>query len=977
MREIGQSGAKFMKKIHDTQMYSNHCVFVKKQSVLAAAKVAAPEKAAEGEGAEAGSGQGTDPAGEVCSPLTPRRSPHIWSQLNLIAVSAEELSDDEAPELQLDALHEVFSVMLSGSTVMPLSMQDSLVDQYNALYSHRARIAWEEISAKFSTAPPPLPSAMPSALQAMYTKAVQRYTDLATDPSKTRRAEDSKEPAVLWCNGLRCRGLCDTAYCTDICLTLWVERVRRLRQQAVFRNIVGKKHQAKSLLRSNAHIGSKGQDPADKLNDSAEGRAALAVMFAPKVEVVRHHRETQSQYEQRKSLVENRKLELLRLSSPAGAKAPAAAQRGLAKQRSIFGPAHGDMKKCLYARGSTADPATMAIAKHYAAKQRKLRASRVRRALRVLTPLMLRFVCLYRKYKFFNAIYLIQALIRGFYVRNHIPELVEALIARRIRRLLACIRIRRYLRQHSDQIYRRYVRAKMEEQRRRRASISIPVKMPPPAPTKADSYRQNSLPRVQKVYSISDDILPAAGITYVGLDGEQRVGSPPKRSTQARPTGESDSDLHSEAGAGIPADSEALSGKGHLDTATSELDSTKLLHNASTAASSPAAANKEAKPQRLSTGTYTERVKEYLQFGKMLHRGASSQLQMQQQSKYAAHHMQKRNSKPGKTLDSVAAAAVAASTLAREKVETTVEQAQLQAHQPAQTEIDVAAAVASVETPLMVASEESTTSVIEHCSITVSEGTQSSAEAVSENHAEQSTEQHDNALVSKRTKMDLRIATQFSVETIVDPSATPAAALPVSSTTDNSCTVHSESASVVESDPSTQAYTGDPEQLQGCGNEEEEPAPAGTMIISPTTGIPTLMGVVYPDSDDETERREKAGSLAFSEINGDAAPESVGSALSLLAITVVGDSMRTTSADGLAGIHVVQSELLYCAWKSRFTLLRSICRIFVIFRPAPTDWAVQYGRRRGRRRPRVCAQRQHRIHGTQEAQLSGEWWLHH
>ena len=961
VREIGQSGAKFMKKIHDTQMYSNHCVFVKKQSVLAAAKVAAPEKAAEGEGAEAGSGQGTDPAGEVGSPLTPRRSPHIWSQLNLIAVSAEELPDDEAPELQLDALHEVFSVMLSGSTMMPLSMQDSLVDQYNTLYSHRARIAWEEISAKFSTAPLPLPSSLPSALQAMYTKAVQRYTDLATDPTKTRRAEDSKEPAVLWCNGLRCRGLCDTAYCTDICLALWVERVRRLRQQAVFRNIVGKKHHAKSLLRSNAHIGGAGQDPsantADKLNDSAEGRAALAVMFAPKVEVVRHHRETQSQYEQRKSLVESRKLELLRLSSPSGIKAPATAQRGLEKQRSIFGPAHGDMKKCLYARGSTADPATMAIAKHYAAKQRKLRASRVRRALRVITPLMLRFVCLYRKYKFFNAIYLIQALIRGFYVRNHIPELVEALIARRIRRLLACIRIRRYLRQHSDQIYRRYVRAKMEEQRRRRASISIPVKMPPPAPTKADSYRQNSLPRVQKVYSISDDILPAAGITYVGLDGEQRVGSPPKRSTQARPTGEGDSNLHSTAGAGIAADSESLSGKDHLDTATSELDSAKLSHNASTAAPSTAAAsNKEAKPQRLSTGTYTERVKEYLQFGKMLHRGASSQLQMQQQSKYAAHHMQKRNSKPGKTLDSVAAAAVAASTLAREKVETTVEQAQLQAHQPVQTEIDVAAAVASVETPLMIASEQSTTAVIEHYSIAVSEGTQSSAEAVSENHAEQSTEQQDNALVSKRTKIDLHIATQFSVETIVDPSATPAAAPPVPSTTDSS-TIHSESAPVVESDPPTQEHPEDPEQLQGGGNEEEEPTPVGTMIISPTTGIPTLMGVVYPDSDDENEAEglEKAGSLAFSEINGDAAPESVSSALSLLAITVVGDSMRTTSADGLAGIHVVQSEFLCRAW---------------------TDWAVQYGRRGGRR-PRVCAQRQHRIHGTQEAQLSGEWWLHH
>ena len=79
----------------------------------------------------------------------------------------------------------------------------------------------------------------------------------------------------------------------------------------------------------------------------------------------------------------------------------------------------------LYARRSSADPATFALAKYYADKEMKSMKSKYRKAFHILKPLLIKYITMYRKYKFHSAVYTIQAIARGFFVRNRIPKLVQ------------------------------------------------------------------------------------------------------------------------------------------------------------------------------------------------------------------------------------------------------------------------------------------------------------------------------------------------------------------------------------------------------------------------------------------------------------------------------------------------------------------------------------------------------------------------
>lgn len=79
----------------------------------------------------------------------------------------------------------------------------------------------------------------------------------------------------------------------------------------------------------------------------------------------------------------------------------------------------------LYARRSSADPATFALAKYYADREMKSMKSKYKKAFNILKPLIIKYIVMYRKYKFHSAVYMIQAIARGFYVRNRIPKLVQ------------------------------------------------------------------------------------------------------------------------------------------------------------------------------------------------------------------------------------------------------------------------------------------------------------------------------------------------------------------------------------------------------------------------------------------------------------------------------------------------------------------------------------------------------------------------
>jgi hypothetical protein len=882
VREIGQSGAKFMDKIQQTQMYSNYCQVIKTQSALAASRRAAEEKLAQEGLAVSVDVAAFDELG-LLSPKSPNAN--AWSHLSLAATydtqlsGAEKSGEDDQP-MELDALHEVFSVALSGSTRIPAQSLEAQVAAYNKLYGDRAPLQWEEIQAKYADE---LRADLAGGVDSVYASIVAKYSESGgnkgivhdadgPEPVLSEGAQDSTYPASLWCNGLWCGGMCNTALCTSICLALWVEKVKRLRQQAAFRSIVAKKHQSKMLLRTHA------PSVHDLLSpEKSDGVVDRDGVLVSKVDVIRHHKETQSQYEQRKSLVENKKFELYRLTSPAASKA-ALSKVGVEKQRSVYGPSQGqgEGKSRLYARGSTADPATLAIAKHYADQQRRYRKNQLRRALRVITPLMLRFVCLYRKYKFFNAIYLIQALIRGFYVRNHIPELVEALIARRIRRLLACIRIRRYLRQHADHIYRRYLRAKELEMRRRRAMISIPVST---MSARTDSSRHNPSVKVpRKVYAISDDILPSSGISIVGIDRESKPASPPTPSHKSVGSAKPPMSvaevgaLANEKAVGAPRGGSGFSEEDPAPADASEGSARPLPPDGGAFAGVETTSAKETaslKPQqRFSTaGAYTERVKEYLQFGKILHRNSS--ISSIQPNKYAEHYIKKRNSKTGATAPGAAPGAGEGLT-----------PADLAVNAAAAMALDAAAGVAVVSVTETVTTESVAVTDVPVADTPAAPPVRTkslTAAALLWDNIEQPSTPEDSATTSvsagptrQHMKPDLVISTRFSS----DESSEGASS--------KSNTLVTES--VMSTPLSSTAAGKSTNRMSTDGVVEALPAPE---VFSPTSGI-RILDVNYPDSDDEEEQaRGKMHSLAFSDVgSGDESP------LSLLAIGLVEGSMK-------------------------------------------------------------------------------------
>jgi hypothetical protein len=905
VREIGQSGAKFMVKIQQTQMYSNYCQAIKMQSALVASRRAAEEKLAQ-EGLAASADVAAFEELGLLSPKSPNAN--AWSHLSLAPAFEAQLSgadngDEDDQPVELDALHEVFSIALTGSTCMPAHTIDAQRTEYHKLYGDRAPLQWVEIQAKYADE---LRGDLKDGVDSVYASIVAKYSEsphkqaicLDGDSLKPAGKVDDQErgcSSALWCNGLACGGMCNTALCTSICLALWVEKVKRLRQHAAFRSIVSKKHQSKMLLRTHPSSAHDLLSPEKGDSVVVERDGALV----SKVDVIRHHKETQSQYEQRKSLVENKKFELYRLTSPAASKV-ARSKACVEKQRSVYGPTQGEGKNRLYARSTTADPATLAIAEYYAQQQRRYRKNQLRRALRVITPLMLRFVCLYRKYKFFNAIYLIQALIRGFYVRNHIPELVEALIARRIRRLLACIRIRRYLRQHADHIYRRYQRAKELEMRRRRAMISIPVSTVSARieSSSSTSSRHNPSAKVpRKVYSISDDILPSSGISIVGIDGTAKPSSPPTPSHKT--VGSEKPPTLSVAEVGALSNEKAMmgdpsNGAGRFSDegaaaadATSEGSGRLLPPEGGEFAGVETTSAKDTAPpkpqQRYSTaGAYTERVKEYLQFGKILNRHASMSVQP---NKYAEHYIKKRNSKTGIT----APGAAPGNGEGLIPADRAVVAAAAMASDAAAAAVTVVAANESVTTVSVVLAETPVTAALKVSPVRAKSLTAASllwdnidlpdAPEASAPHSTTSTA--DGGVHTHRSvKPELVINTLFSSDESSDSASSKANTLAAES--------------MISTPLSASAAAQSTDRMNADGVVASIPAPE---VFSPTSGI-RILDVHYPDSDDEEDACGKSHSLAFSDLgSGDESP------LSLLAIGLVDGSIKNDlgSSGDLAG----------------------------------------------------------------------------
>jgi hypothetical protein len=499
VKDIGVGGMAFMKMLQETQMYSNYCTHLKQtasnsQQSPYNLKAQMPDK--------------KDPLSLQTNftstttadliralPSSQKRSTAPWKSQII------DFTDEGVEEF--DAATELFTIATIGTIEMKASALQSAVDAYERLYGPRDQSIVDETLKKYASDlsalekkhvldPHSHGDAKRESLDAfirkidpessnnkmfnenLFTTELYESEEGSSKPID-EQLQDSERP-LTWCNGLVCGGYSNTPFCTTICMDLWERKLKLVRKQTVFKSIV-KKHHHSNLVMLDRVITIKHSDLENVSNthnsvvwkgvDGGEART-VKINLQPRLDVVRHRKETQSQFEKRREIVGNRRVEILYEAEGTAKqnKSPSspAAKKKKRRTADIYGPGEKASSTSpkrrphvLYARASSADSATWTIAQYYSGRDKRSYRSRETKALKVLKPLMLRFISRFRKYKFIESILLIQAHIRGFLVRNNIPVLVELLINRKIDRLLACIRIRNFIRFHEVSIWRKRV----------------------------------------------------------------------------------------------------------------------------------------------------------------------------------------------------------------------------------------------------------------------------------------------------------------------------------------------------------------------------------------------------------------------------------------------------------------------------------------------------------------------------------------
>ena len=546
VKDIGVGGLAFMKMLQETQMYSNYCTRLKQtasnsQQSPYNLKTQMLDKKDPMMSLQTNFTSTTTADLIRALPSSQKRPTAPWKSQSI------DFTDDGMEEF--DAATELFTIATIGTIEMKSSALQSAVDAYERLYGPTDLSIIDETLNKYATDL--------SALEKRHSidpyshGVVEKRKSLDAfirkiDPDSSHnklfnenlltvelhggggggseeeeesrkltdeQLQDSERP-LIWCNGLVCGGYSNTPFCTSICMDLWERKLQLVRKQTVFKSIVNKHHHS-NLVMLDRVITIKNSDLERSSSSSSgwkgvEGGEARAVKInlQPRLDVVRHRKETQSQFEKRREIVGNRRVEIL-LCETEGITKHNQSPSSVKKRRpaDIYGPGEKASSSTtstsqkrrphvLYARASSADPATWTIAQYYSGRDKRSYRSRERKALKVLKPLMLRFISRFRKYKFIGSLLLIQAHIRGFLVRNNIPVLVELLINRKIDRLLACIRIRNFIRFHEVSIWKKRMSMSKEKQLQRAGHrMTIALKPRSAVSDYTNSYALDSSPR--------------------------------------------------------------------------------------------------------------------------------------------------------------------------------------------------------------------------------------------------------------------------------------------------------------------------------------------------------------------------------------------------------------------------------------------------------------------------------------------------
>ena len=334
---------------------------------------------------------------------------------------------------ELDALTTAFELIISGTCSLERLVLDREINAYKQLYSNShsqdvdtlAKECTKKVVARNCR------GGFKGHVSTLYNEAIKKYGSISLLDNRDKKEDlidvnanmTSSGDAFLWCNGLLCKGFCNSPYCSSICLKLWTEMVLNLRKQALLKDIVDRNKSANPNLVMQTHM-------------VHIGESCVPISLKPQTRVRKHPNETESQFLQRKQLNELQEksdnIAFLHGVTPKNVLPKRKDEKP--NKKDIHGPkaqtiCYNDgnrlqYKSTAYANRSTADSATMQIAKYYARKQKKCLAKRVKRALSVLRAPLLRFITLFRRIKVIQSAVIIQSLARGLFIRNRIPELV-------------------------------------------------------------------------------------------------------------------------------------------------------------------------------------------------------------------------------------------------------------------------------------------------------------------------------------------------------------------------------------------------------------------------------------------------------------------------------------------------------------------------------------------------------------------------
>jgi hypothetical protein len=398
LKDIGQYGMAFVRKLIDTQMYSNYCQWNKSSSDRTPALD--------------GSIYRLPGSPIVGAPL--RTDLDMASSILLSPKSADRDNNDNV-EKNFDSLVEVFFIGLTGTVAMDAIQIQQQQAIYTTLYPTK-HVLSDILNLSELNNTDRIEQFTKKVCK--HSRALRRYIDKKILTRFNDELQDIQSKFhiddFLACNGLICHGYCNTVICSEICANIWEKKVRKLRHQQAAYDIVCKRYE------KHKHI--KEEEPSSVV-EMSKSKIEYITSSGARLEAVQHKRETLSQFHLRKAVIASSittTVAATTTTSP-GVKSMVSHQKKKhspsSKHRRRHRKQHGreeNVRARLFTKAtsehtnrtfaSTTDTYILTLAKYFAKKEDKYIKKYYRRCQQRIQRFLSRFITYYRKKHYLQSI---------------------------------------------------------------------------------------------------------------------------------------------------------------------------------------------------------------------------------------------------------------------------------------------------------------------------------------------------------------------------------------------------------------------------------------------------------------------------------------------------------------------------------------------------------------------------------------------